>query len=92
MNCLIWVLLLLCCGNNGCGSDDVGRSVNRNERRGSGTNDECECGNMNDRGRNERRDDNDCGCRTEFRSEPRFEQRPFVFSQNTGCGCEEQQN
>lgn len=93
MNCLIWVLLLLCCGNNGscmdhgCNDRNGGRNENRNAR---GNND-CGCGNESFRGRGERQDDNDCGCRTEFRAEPRFEQRPFVFNQNAGCGCEEPQ-
>lgn len=88
MNCLILVLLLLCCGNNGncCDNDFEGRRGECSERRRcDNENDGCGC-------RNERSDNNDCGCRNEFRPEPRFEQRPFMFNQGGGCGCEEQQN
>lgn len=94
MNCLIWVLLLLCCGNNGSCFDSGcdGRREARNERRGCDMGNDCGCGNTGSRGGNERQVESDCGCRSEFRSEPRFEQRPFVFNQNAGCGCEEQQN
>lgn len=89
MNCLIWVLLLLCCGNNGsCFDGGCGRERNECREHGRG-NDGCGCGSMNNGCGNERHNDNDCGCRTEFRSEPRFEQRPFVFNQNAGCGCDE---
>ncbi len=95
MNCLIWVLLLLCCGNNGScfdGGCGCGRERNEGRERGRG-NDGCGCGSMNsgcgNERQNDRQNDNDCGCRTEFRSEPRFEQRPFVFNQNAGCGCDE---
>lgn len=87
MNCLIWVLLLLCCENNGsCFNSGRGSRRDRNDGRGRDD--------RSDRSGNERQDDNDCDCggRTDFRSEPRFEQRPFVFNQNAGCGCEEQQN
>lgn len=91
MNCLIWVLLLLCCGNNtGCCNDHNDGCGGRNQRRSAVTNHDCGCGNDGFRGRNEHQEDHDCGCRTEFRSEPRFEQRPFTFNQNAGCGCEEQ--
>ena len=100
MNCLIWVLLLLSCRNNGSCFDSgcgCGRERNECRERGRGNdgcgcgrgNDGCGCGSMNDGCGSERQNDNDCGCRTEFRSEPRFEQRPFVFNQNAGCGCDE---
>ena len=91
MNCLICVLLLLCCGNNGScfdGGCGCGRERNECRERGRG-NDGCGCGSVNNGCGNERHNENDCGCRTEFRSEPRFEQRPFVFNQNAGCGCDE---
>lgn len=100
MNCLIWVLLLLSCGNNGsCFDGGCGcggrrsRNDNRNDNRERNrSNDSCGCMGSGSGRSNERQDDNDCGCRTEFRSEPRFEQRPFVFNQNAGCGCDESQN
>ena len=96
MNCLIWVLLLLSCGNNGscfdggCGCS--GRRSGNDNREHNRSNDGCGCQGSGSGRSNERQDDNDCGCRTEFRSESRFEQRPFVFNQNAGCGCDESQN
>ncbi len=95
MNCLILVLLLLCGQNNGNWFDNgcnngCGCRNDRCDREGRGERDGgrsggCGCG-------NDRKDEDDCGCRNDFRSEPRFEQRPFMFNQNPGCGCEEQQN
>ena len=41
---------------------------------------------------NDRQEDEGCGCRNDFRSEPRFEQRPFSFNANQVCGCEEPSN
>ena len=96
MNCLILVALLLCCGGNsgnGCGNNNwLGGcfgGCNGNSRNG-GRNDGCGCGEGG--GRRERADNDDCGCRSDFRQEPRFEQRPFLFNQGPDCGREEAQN
>ncbi len=100
MNCLIWVLLLLCCGNNGgCSDSSCNRDCRKDDRdcdcgcgRGRERND-CGCGNNVNSGCGNDSSDNDgCNCRPEFRPEPRFEQRPFMFNQNAGFGCEEHQN
>ncbi len=103
MNCLFLVLLLLCCGNNGncpadgnCGGgrDDGCREHHHHrhdcERRDS----DCGCGGRRDgnNGRCERPQEDTCGCRNDFRQEPRFEQRPFMFNQNSDCGCDKPQN
>lgn len=93
MNCLVWVLLLLlCCGNNGSSSDsNCGRDRRQDDRRGGNDRNDCGCGNnANSRGGNDSSDNGGCDCRPEFRPEPRFEQRPFMFNQNSGC--EEPQN
>ena len=106
MNCLILVLLLLCCGNKeGCFSSDCdgGCSRDRNERCECGSrngncgrdNEGCGCGNRGGGSGNcgnVRPDNDDCGCRNDFRPEPRFESRSFSFNQSDMCGCEEPQN
>ena len=85
MNCLILVAILLCCGNNcagncgnngscGCGLPFGGLCGGRRD-----SEDRRGCG-----GREE-----DCGCNSDFRSESRFEQRPFLFNQSSDCGCDE---
>lgn len=96
MNCLILVALLMCCGNNGsCGNNwpggcfdgcGCGRREGGCERREDG------CGEGKSGGRRERPDKDDCGCRPDFRPEPRYEQRPFLFNQNSDCGCDEPRN
>ncbi len=98
MNCLILVLLLLCGQNNGCCMDND-CDARDNGRQGCGCRNNT-CGTVNVGGGNncgcerererERQDNNDCGCRPELRPEPRFEQRPFMFGQGSGCGCDEQ--
>lgn len=93
MNCLILILLLLCGGNNGSCPD---QGCGCNNRR---SNDRCGCSHGG-QGRsggdcgcdNDRQEDEGCGCRNDFRSEPRFEQRPFSFNANQVCGCEEPSN
>ncbi|RKI92735.1 hypothetical protein D7V94_05245 [Parablautia intestinalis] len=106
MNCLILVLLLLCCGNKGgCFSSncDDGCSRDRNERCECSSrngncgrdNEGCGCGNRGGGSGNcgnVRPDNDDCGCRNDFRPEPRFESRSFSFNQSDMCGCEEPQN
>lgn len=94
MNCLVWVLLLLCCGNNGsCSDSRCGRDRRQDDRRCGNERNDCGCGNNTNSGRgNDSSDNGGCDCRPEFRPEPRFEQRPFMFNQNPGCGCEESQN
>ncbi len=96
MNCLILVALLMCCSNNsncnngscggsrpgGCGREGDGGRNRRDDGCGDGKNG-C---------RRERPDQDDCGCRPDFRPEPRFEQRPFLFNQNADCGCDEPRN
>lgn len=107
MNCLILVALLLCCGGNGCGSSNwlggcfgsnsCGNGCGNSCNNGCGSSRGNDCGNRNDGcgrsegGRRERNDD-DCGCRSDFRQDSRFEQRPFLFNQSSDCGCEESQN
>ncbi len=97
MNCLIWVLLLLYCGNNAGGDcrDNNCGCARRGDRCGSPRrSDDCGC--MTDRNScasdRDNSDNNGCDCRSDFRPEPRFEQRPFKFNQNPGCGCEESAN
>ena len=104
MNCWILVLLLLCCGNNGsclggrcdcdngrkdgdCGCNRRNDDCGRNNRRDN----DCGCDRRNDNRNNNRRDD-DCGWEACCRPEPRFEARPFMFNQNSGCGCEDSSN
>lgn len=100
MNCLFLVLLLLCCGNNGCALSDEGCGCGRsgggcreNNRDRNRRDSDCGCGRQNgNSGRCERPEEDSCGCRNDFRSEPRFEQRPFMFNQNSDCGCDKPQN
>lgn len=99
MNCLIWVLLLLCCGNNGSCSDSDCGGRRRDDDCGCGRGRERErnsCGRSNNTGgscgNDNSSDNNGCDCRSDFRPEPRFEQRPFLFNQNMNCGCENTQN
>lgn len=103
MNCLILVLLLLCCGNNdNCSDSNSGRERMNNDCGRERRNDDCGCSReRNNSGRsnnaggscgNDNSDDDGCDCRSDFRPEPRFEQRPFMFNQNVGCGREESQN
>ncbi len=105
MNCLILVAILLCCGGNcagncgnkggcGCGwpfGGPCGGRRDSEDRRGCGGREEdCGCGNNG--GRRERPEREDCGCNSDFRSESRFEQRPFLFNQSSDCGCDEPKN
>lgn len=94
MNCLILILLLLCGNNGSCFDNGCGCNNSRaNDRCGCGNNGtgrsggDCDCGCDNDR-----QEDDGCGRRNDFRSEPRFEQRPFTFNANQVCGCEEPSN
>lgn len=78
MNCCWILLLLLFCGNNGCG-----RQNDHDDR-------DCGCErDRNDSCRDSRRsrdcDNDSCSC-NDSRFEPRFESRPFGGST---CGCEE---
>ena len=98
MNCLFLVLLLLCCGNNGAGFADGNCGGNsgcgrREQRRQDRRDSDCGCGRRDGNGgRCERPEEDGCGCRNDFRPEPRFEQRPFMFNQNSDCGCDKPQN
>lgn len=88
MNCLILVLLLLCC-QGGCGNSGFGCSTNRDD----GCPDRNPCRRDSDRGRDGDRDRDrerasDCGCRNESRVEP----RPFIPYPGSTCGCEESRN
>ena len=85
MNCLILVLLLLCCGNNeGCGNNWGGCFGNRPTPRSGGCSDSDRSNSGNCR---ERSNDDDCGCRKDSRPDSRFDQRPFMFGQNQDCDC-----
>ncbi len=102
MNCLILVLLLLCCGNDGgcqdsgfmCGNGRMSdrRCGGSDRDRGRDRNMDCGCQDR-DRSSNDGcdrdrdRDNEDCGCRTESR----FDTRPFISYPGSGstCGCEE---
>lgn len=82
MNCLILLVLLFCCGNNGCGNDNCsGRNRcgndRRSERRGDRDEDCHHHHHHNDS--NDRRNDNDdsgCGCIN-----------PRDSIRNDDCGC-----
>ena len=98
MNCLFLVLLLLCCGNNGTGFADgncggnSGWGCGEQRRQGRGGGDWGWGRREGPGGRCERPEEDGCGCRNDFRPEPRFEQRPFMFNQNSDCGCDKPQN
>lgn len=103
-NCLILLLLLFCCGNQGC-SDDF-RSGGRpcGERNndgpcGRGSGNDCGCGRDSDRGCGNGRDSrNDCGNSRDSRNDcgcgsGRDLERGFTTFPSPGgtCGCEEKE-
>lgn len=95
MNCLILVLLLLCCGNGGnCQNDSTCRNKSSNDCGRRDMNDrDCGRRDMSDRDCG-RRDmgDRDCGCRNDSRPESRLEPRSFISYPGSNCGCEEPRN
>ncbi len=89
-NCFILLLLLFCCGNNGC-SDMSGRMsrCGRNDNDnscgcGRETRNDCGCG---------RETRNDCGCGRESRNNDSCMERSFGSFPSPGstCGCEEKE-
>ena len=96
MNCLILVLLLLCC-QGGCTNGRSG-CCNMDER-DDGCPDKAPCRRDSDRGRDCDRDrgrdrdrdrdrNPDCGCR----NESRMDSRSFIPYPGSTCGCEEPRN
>jgi len=86
MNCLLWILLLSCCGNSfgsGCGCGNSRRSDNNRRSDNS-------CRSDNDRGRSGRQDSDCKSCSSPTpQPQPCCTERPFNRFQDGDCGCKD---